>query len=690
MLNVSNDYITQMHKQVQVRRISGLIDGTIPFTEDDILQGSLVLTNQCMSNDSFGYGGVFIGELRLTFISRSLVSRKNWEKKKITISDGLYIETEDDYEYVSLGEFYVSEANHTTWGVEIVAYDAMSKFDVLYPALQSIGKPYGLALLACQQCNVPFGMEESDFNDVCLCPNDQLAWYEQYTETTWRDFLHYLGQACNIFFTINRDGELIAATIPKAYDSLAYPPNDERTVNERFDDGFFADFETKYTGIIATNITGDEDITTLYGSDNGVVIDIGVNPFLQTIANDDATNLIAQLTSDISQLETSITNVGDEISFIQDEIDAIDQEIHDHPEREAQLLPIKANLQMEKTAKENAKTELERQKTAIENQIIAIQQDLLARTLTLMGARLNVMVQALMQIKYTPSTISMLNDPCYELGDKIRYKGGIAGTECDLCVMRFDYTFGQKYTVTTFGENPSANGAKTKGEKSGRGSSNNPKININFAKFINADPITITEGIETQIGELEFLIVTEKEVEAWCELKMTVTPNSDGDAGIKLTYYLDGEEVATYYPEEEWRSGNSVSVAYDGVGLVMTITSGGASDSVKTINFHYHIPFVEAGRAHVWRVTATGLNGTEAIATGDAHIVLWAQGMLGDDAWMGLIPCADTFPLYEFGCLELLGTLSDSLTITQSAPEKIITEDDDYLVTEAGDNITTE
>lgn len=690
MLNVSNDYITQMHKQVQVRRISGLIDGTIPFTEDDILQGSLVLTNQCMSNDSFGYGGVFIGELKLTFISRNLVSRKNWEKKKITISDGLYIETEDDYEYVSLGEFYVSEANHTTWGIDIVAYDAMSKFDKLYPIMNSVGKPYGLALLACQQCGVPFGMTEEQFNDVCLCPDDQLAWYEQYNEATWRDFLHYLGQACNIFFTINRNGELIAGTIPKAFDSLAYDPNDERTVNERFDDGSFADFTTNYTGITATNITGDEDITTLYGNSNGVVIDIGVNPFLQTIANDDANNLIAQLSSDVSALTSSITQMGDVISDLQSQIDDINQEIHDHPEREAELLPIKNALEAEKASKEADKVELERQKAEIEAEIITIQQDLLNRSLTLMGARINVMVQALMQIRYTPSSISMLNDPCYELGDTIRYIGGIAGTESDLCVMRFDYTYGQKYTVTTFGENPSANGAKSRGEKSGSSSSSDkPKLSINFAKFINADQITINEGVEVDIGKIDFAVVEDSEVEAWCELKLNVTSNSDGDAGILITYYYDGEEVTEYHPVEEWRDGSAFDWSYDGYGLVFTKTTG-STESEKTVNFHYHINAVEAGRAHIWKVTATGVNGVEVINTGDAHIVLWAQGMMSSEKFNGYISCVDEFPVYDFGVLDIFGTLSENVTVAASLPEKLITENGDYIVTESGDNIMTE
>lgn len=690
MLNVSNDYITQMHKAVQVRKISGLIDGSTPFTDEDILQGSLVLTNQCMSNDSFGYGGVYIAELRLTFIKKNLVSRQNWEKKKITISDGLYIEATDSYEYVPLGEFYVSEANHTMWGVEIVAYDAMSKFDVIYPTLGSIGKPYGLALLACQQCDVPFGMTEQDFNDICLCANDQLEWYEMYNEATWRDYLHYLGQACNIFFTINRDGELIAGTIPKAYGALVDQPADERTVNERFDDGSFADFTTNYTGIIATNITGDEDITKLYGTDNGVVIDIGVNPFLQTIANDDATNLIAQMNDDISRLGTAISDMGLIIDGIQDQIDDIDQEIHDHPEREAELLPIKHALEAEKLSKEADKATLELQKAQLEAEVVRIQQDLLNRTLTLMEARIMVMVDALEQIQYTPASISMLNDPCYELGDTIRYIGGIAGTECDLCVMRFDYTFGQKYTITTFGQNPKADGAKSRGEKSGGGSSsgNNPKAIINFAKYINADEISINEGIETEIGHIQFITSKPTEVEAWVEMKMYVSQNGAGEAGILVTYYLDGEEITEYHPIEEWIDTGNVGFTYDGTGLVFGSAASGG-DSYKTVNFHYHIPNITSGNAHLWKVTATGVNGSAVIATGDAHIVLWAQGMLSEDAWKGIISCQDNIPMYDFGLIDLFGTMDDQVVLTLTVPDNLATESGDPIITEDGNNIVT-
>lgn len=682
MYPVSDDYISQMHQNVQSRSLTGLIDDTIPFTEDDVMHGSLTLTNQCMANDAFGYGGVYIAQLKLTFTSRSLVNRKNWANKKITIQDGLYIDSLDDYEYVPLGEFYVSEANHTLWGVEITAYDAMSKFDKLLGYNNLSGEPYGLAYLACLECGVTQGQTKEEFDDLIVCPGDELEWYDLGSDMTWRDYLHYLAQACNIFFTIDREGHLVAGKIPAASNSMVDDPTDIRTVDERFDDGSFADFETMYTGISATNVAGSEDITKLYGMSTGVVIDIGVNPFLQLSMDDSQENLIAQIDSDIDDVDRALGDIALIIGNLDDEIADVEEQLDEHPDDPA-LIALLNQLTAQKAIEEQNKATLEGQKAELEQRKADVEQGILDHSMTYMDARLEIMAAALQLIQYTPATISMLGDPCYDLGDTIRYVGGLAGTQCDLCVMRFDYTYGQRYSITTFGENPKADGAKSRAEKSANASSSKDTDNIEFAKYVNAEDYLIG-NTETEIAKVRFALVNPREVETWTEVKF----NATSPAKITVRYYLDGQLIEAYTPEETWGDGGALLWVEDEVLHYKSSNPGGSM--LHTANFHYHLTGIDAGITHKWEVTITTDTGEIYIPIDGVHTVMWAPSMIGENQWKGFLEAKDEVPFLKFKPLDLLGDLADDADLQISIGEmNIITESGDNLVTESGDDITT-
>ena len=684
MYPVSDDYISQMHQNVQSRTLTGLIDDSIPFTEDDVMQGSLALTNQCMANDAFGYGGVYIAELRLTLTSRSLVNRKNWRGKKITIQDGLYIDSLDDYEYVPLGEFYVSEANHTLWGIEIVAYDNMAKFDKLLGYQNMSGEPYGLVTLACLECGVTLGQTKEEFNDLVTCPDDPLEWYDLGKEMSWRDYLHYLAQACNIYFTINRNGQLIAGNIPMASSSLVDVPNDFRTVDERFDDGSFADFETYYSGITATNVAGSEDVTKLYGNSLGTIIDIGVNPFLQLAMSDSEENLIAQIDDDIYKTGQAIDDTDLLIGEIDSQIENVEAQLEIHP-NDPVLLAELNRLQKKKQQAEDNKDILTAQKDALEQRKAEVELGILTHSMTYIDARLQIMAVDLQMIQYTPATISMLGDPCYDLGDTIRFQGGLAGNECDLCVMRYDYTFGQRYSITTFGENPKADGAKSKAEKSAANSSTSKDTdNIEFAKYVNAEEYQIGNS-ETEISKVRFALVNQRDVETWTEIKFQAT----SPAKITVKYYLDGQFIDSYIPEETWGDGGALLWVEGEVLNYKSSNPGG--NMLHTLNLHYHLNEISPGITHKWEVTLTTETGEILIPIGNVHTVMWAPSMIGEDKWSGFLEAKDEIPVLPFEPLALFGELADDADLQISIGEmNIITESGDNLVTENGDQIITE
>ena len=687
MYEVSQAYKTQMKRNVQQRKLRGTINEVVSFTDDDILQGSFTLTNQCMDSSAFGYGGVYIAELHLTFVTERVYDRKKWKGKRLFIEDGLYIDSEGEYEYIPLGHFRVAEANYTTWGLEITAYDLMSQFDHDYWAVQTDGAPYDLASLACRECGVTMHQNRTAFNKVASFPSSVLLVKPEGIET-WRDFLSYLCQACNMYCTMARDGSLDFRKIEPANDSTVDDPTDTITIDDRFDDGVISDFTTSYTGIQATFASGDEAVTKTYGSDKGVVIDFGANPMLQEVADNDTTAIIGKLQNDIESTGEAIEEMASRIEALEAQIELVKQEIHDHPEDKS-LPKLLEQLEKELESKKNGKEELEGYKADLEATLEKVEQGLIDHSIDILGARLSALAVDLQSIQYTPATFSMLGDPCYDLGDVLRVTGGIAGGECDINVMRYDYTFGSRYTVETFGERPTSNDAKSKDAKSSaqdKGQAAGSKID--FVKFINASEIIArAESLDNELVRMKFGVKTKCDVEEWTEIKL----RTKGRTRVKFHYWLDGEDIPGYTVEETFTA-SGLSAHWDGSIAVFTPIAD-PNGEVHTVNYHYHLNDISPDSYHSWIVVMDVLEGEAHIETGDIHTVLWSQGMIGGGNWKGFIEAADAYPLYPIKGMNIgVGTVAENVRIIGviGAEFNVTTEDGDNLITEDGDNLITE
>lgn len=271
MYPVSELYKYTMRKPVQRRRLRGLLD-EVPFTEDNILMGSLSVTNQMSEPSSVSIGGVYVGQLKVTFLRNLQIARGSWNKKVISITDDLHL-SGDEWEGVPLGIYTISEAIWSAEGISVTAYDNMVKFDKRCDLDTTVGNMFGLLSLACQKCEVELGMTQEE---VELLPNgaEQLGLYPENDIETWRDFIAWLAQTACSFATIDREGKLRLKVFGfKQIDAI--PPM------LRFVGGQFSDFSTFYTGISVVNM---ESQTTSYYSvkpDIGLVMNLGSNPFLQ-------------------------------------------------------------------------------------------------------------------------------------------------------------------------------------------------------------------------------------------------------------------------------------------------------------------------------------------------------------------------------------------------------------------------
>ena len=162
MYPVSNAYKEAMHSRVQSFRVTGTI-GDVAFSDENILEGSLSITNQCSDNENIEIGQVYIGEFNCTFLDVN-IDRNSWYGKEISINFGQML-ANGSYEDIPLGVFTVSEAEYTESGITVKAYDVMAKLDKNCGELIAGATPYNLARKVCQKCEVTLESTEADFRN---------------------------------------------------------------------------------------------------------------------------------------------------------------------------------------------------------------------------------------------------------------------------------------------------------------------------------------------------------------------------------------------------------------------------------------------------------------------------------------------------------------------------------------------
>ena len=280
MYPVSRAYINKLKsKDTKIRRIRGYVD-SIPFTENDVLEGSFSYTDMCVKSSEIKLGGVFIATLNLTFL-QSFVNRfprGSWKDRVITCSVGLFLgydaNNEEIWEDVPVKPYIIDDPQHSALGLDVVAYDAMKKFNVPLTMDTTSGTIYDIAIYACLICGVQFGMTRAECE---LLPNGTkvLGFYPENDCETWRDVISWLAVQIGGFATINRSGELEFRTWKDGTN-----PDIEIGVNDRFTGGKWSDFSTNYSEVAVTNYDGTVDYYSVTPN-NGMTMELGQNPFMQ-------------------------------------------------------------------------------------------------------------------------------------------------------------------------------------------------------------------------------------------------------------------------------------------------------------------------------------------------------------------------------------------------------------------------
>ena len=284
-----------------------------PFVYEDIVKGSGYITAQCCGSAEIELGTVYAAELGITLFSQ--IDRYTLEGAEIRLSYHLRL-ADGSFEEVPMGIFEVSEANRTAHCLELKAYDYMLRFEKSFNGFETVGNAYAFLDLCCKACAVELAHTQAEIE---VMPNgtELLSIYPENDIETYRDVLYFVGQVLGGFFCISREGKLELRKYGRS-------PVMEVKSRHRFTSSF-SDFITRYTAVSSTNLRTQTAEYYALEPDDGLTMNLAVNPLLQfgleetretlcrNILNDLA--VVSYVPFDSSTIGNPALDLGDVLTF---------------------------------------------------------------------------------------------------------------------------------------------------------------------------------------------------------------------------------------------------------------------------------------------------------------------------------------------------------------------------------------
>lgn len=273
MYPVSDKFMKEVQKNTRTFYWTGSIttkNGQVcEFDNDDIVKGSGYINRQCCGNTEIELGTVYAAEMGISLYSD--IDRYTLDGAEVRLSFHLVYEDETEEE-VPMGVFYVAEANRCIKTLELRAYDGMLNLDKNFSKGLSSAYPYEFLSLLSKACHIELAQTKEEIEAL---PNgtELLGIYQDNDIESWRDFLYYLAQTLGCFALIDRFGRLNLS----AYGNTAVMAVD---IRHRFSSSF-SDFVTRYTAVSSTNKRTEKAEYYAKSPDDGLTMNLGVNPLLQ-------------------------------------------------------------------------------------------------------------------------------------------------------------------------------------------------------------------------------------------------------------------------------------------------------------------------------------------------------------------------------------------------------------------------
>lgn len=463
-----------------------------PFQGSDIVKGSGYITRQCSGSSEIELGTVYSAELGLSLFSS--VDRYTLEDAAVSLFFHLRL-ADGSVEPVPMGIFYVAEANRQLKTLELKAYDAMLDLDAAFQKGLSSAFPYDFLTLLSAACKVELAQSREEIE--ALTNGTELFGIDQENDIeTWRDFLHYLAQALGCFATIDRFGKLLL--VPYGVEAVKTVDSRHRFTSS------FSDFVTRYTALSVTNRKKETAEYYAKEPDNGLTMNLGVNPLLQfgleetrqRIFNGilDAISIVEYVPFDSDTIGDPALDLGDVLKFTGGQADET---------RRAAITSITTKINGRQTIKCVGKNpRLREAKSKTDKNISGL---------------LNSIGENRLSI-YT-----FVNALALEVGSK----------KCSIINMEF------------------ASGDET-----------NAEFHAEAVFQIASTPVSRSLTAEASLDLGPSTDEDGNPVENKKTVSLPLAWNEDGRTALTVSYVLDGHEIEQFHPLETWSSGNHLLNLY--------------------------------------------------------------------------------------------------------------------------------
>ena len=560
---------------------------THEFGAADIVKGSGYITRQCCGSTEMELGTVYAAEAGITLFSD--IDRYTLEEAELTLTFHLKL-PDGSEEEVPMGIFEISEANRTVKCLELKGYDYMLRFDKSFNGFETVGTAYDFLALCCKACKVELANTKDEIDTM---PNgsEMLSVYTENDIETCRDVLFYVAQVLGGFFIINRSGKLEL----KKYGTV---PVMEVEQKHRFSSSF-SDFITRYTAVSSTNKRTQMAEYYALETDDGLTMNLGVNPLLQFGLDETREKLCRNILADISVIQyvpydsdtigNPALDLGDVLRFSGGQADekqitcitSIQQKIGG----KQSLKCVGKNPRLAQ-----AKSKNDKNISGLINQIEDTAQNGKIGIHTFTNAMLCQIAQTKLKIISIQFASSEENH------------------------MQF---FGQ--IVVNVAADPVTRSAKAEGD-----------VVIPFPSSVSGggtDESGGTSGADggSSDGSGADSGTTDPATEVTVAVSLPVNWKEDGQAVCHVVFELNDEEITAHYPVETWHSGKHI------------------------LSLYYPIEKIIANYTNTFNVYLWMEGGIGTVDVGDCIASITGQAMAAEEAWDGKLTIEESTKLFGIG-----------------------------------------
>ncbi len=440
--------------------------------------------------------------------------------------------------------------------------------------------------------------------------------------------LYYVGQVLGGFFCINREGKLELR-------KYGNEPVMELETKHRFTSSF-SDFITRYTAVSSTNMKTETAEYYHLDPDDGLTMNLGVNPLLQFGLKETREQLCMNILNDLSVVDyvpfdsettgNPALDLGDVIRFKGGQADE---------NRISAITSMQCKIGGKHTLKgvgknprlAHAKSKNDKNISGLLNQIIdnkeagkiGIHTFTNASSFTVGASDVKII-----SIEFAPNEAVMAQF----------FGSVIVGVNADQ-VERSVVARGDVVIPSVEVEEVLAEGTAGNEETTDSGTTDSGTTDSDAA---GTDVVDETEGSSDSAVAAEEPVVIGKTKEQTLTVELPVVWKEDGQVVVHFTFEFNDSIIEIHQPEETWHSGK------------------------HSIMLYYPIENLVANYRNIFNVYARATGGTVTVDIGDCLAAIMGQSMGAGEAWDGEIKIEETIKKVKVGGVISMAAVGENIT----------------------------